>query len=37
MNTAEAIVIFTTLIVAATFLFLWMRRDRGADPENNIS
>jgi hypothetical protein len=37
MNTAESIVIFVTLIIAGTFLFLWMRRDKGADPKDNIS
>ena len=35
--TNMTIVIAITLIVAATFLFLWMRRDRGDNPRNDLS
>lgn len=32
MTSAESLVFLITAIVAAAFLFLWMRRDKGADP-----
>lgn len=32
MTSAESLVFLITAIVAGTFLLLWMRRDKGADP-----
>lgn len=29
-------VVIITLIVAATFLFIWMRRDRGERPQDRL-
>jgi len=34
--TNTTIVVAITLVVAAAFLFLWMRRDRGANPGNDV-
>ena len=34
--TLDTIVIGITLVVTATFLFLWMRRDRGDNPSNDL-
>jgi hypothetical protein len=34
--TAPVFVAIITLIVAAAFLFLWMRRDRGIEPADRL-
>lgn len=36
MTYAQLLVVFITLVVAAVFLFVWMRRDKGIVPEDRL-
>ncbi|SFR80559.1 hypothetical protein [Sphingomonas jatrophae] len=36
MDVRVNLVIFITLVVAASFLFAWMRRDRGIVPSDRL-
>ncbi len=36
MTYGELLVVFITLVVAAVFLFIWMRRDKGIVPEDRL-
>jgi hypothetical protein len=36
MSYPELLVVFITLVVAAVFLAVWMRRDRGIVPEDRL-
>jgi hypothetical protein len=36
MTYAELLVVFITLVVAAVFLFVWMRRDKGIVPPDRL-
>ncbi len=36
MTYGELLVVFITLVVAAVFLFIWIRRDKGIVPEDRL-
>ncbi len=36
MTYGELLVVFITLVVAAVFLSIWMRRDKGIVPEDRL-
>ena len=36
MTNAELLVVFITLVIAAVFLFVWMRRDKGIVPVERL-
>ena len=36
MDNREILIIFIVLVLAAVFLFVWMRRDRGKEPEDRL-
>jgi predicted flap endonuclease-1-like 5' DNA nuclease len=36
MDNREILIIFIVAVLAAIFLFLWMRRDRGKEPEDRL-
>jgi predicted flap endonuclease-1-like 5' DNA nuclease len=36
MDNREILIIFIVLVLAAVFLFAWMRRDRGKEPEDRL-
>ena len=36
MTYSELLVVFITLVIAAVFLFVWKRRDKGIVPEDRL-
>lgn len=37
MDSHQTLVTVMILVLAAAFLFLWMRRDRGAEPNDDLA